>query len=218
MAYCFRYHPLYQALRKAVHAGEIGRVFHAHTWQASYLPGWHPWEDYRTGYAARADLGGGVLRTLDHDLDLLRWVLGQPRAVLASAGTLSGIGVEVEDTADMIFRFSGPLQANSHVCFGRQDLCRGFWAIGEEGSATVDWGRGTLTINRGKDIARVVSLPPGYDLNQAYLEMLRDAVGGFAEDPPRAAVPLADGVAALEMALGALESSSSGRLIPLKGA
>ena len=94
------------SMKEAVAEGRIGRPFHARTWQASYLPGWHPWEDYRTSYAAREDLGGGVVRTLDHDLDMVRWTMGQPIEVLASASS-AALGLSVEDTADMVFRLEG---------------------------------------------------------------------------------------------------------------
>lgn len=85
MAYCMRYHPAYAAAREAVRAGTIGRVLYAKAWFESYLPAWHPWEDYRQSYAARKDLGGGALRTLDHEIDFLNWCLGTPQAVVGSS-------------------------------------------------------------------------------------------------------------------------------------
>lgn len=217
MAYCFRYHMLYRQLHDAVKSGRLGRVFHAHTWQASYLPSWHPWEDYHASYAARAELGGGVVRTLDHDLDMIRWVMGQPVEVLASSGAMSGIAVEVEDTADMIFRFAGSAQACAHVSFGRRDYCRGMWVVGEAGSANLDWNAGTLTITTGDEVAEKTSLPGDFELGTIYVDMLRDALAGFAASPPRAAIGLWEGVAALEMALAALASSENGKSVSLKG-
>ncbi len=217
VAYCFRYHPLYRKLHDAVKGGRLGRVFHARTWQASYLPSWHPWEDHHTSYAARADLGGGVVRTLDHDLDMIRWIMGQPLEVLASAGAMSGIGLEVEDTADMIFRLDGGAQASAHVSFGRRDYCRGMWVVGEAGSANLDWTAGTLTITEGADVAEQIRLPDDFDLNAIYVDMLRDALAAFAESPPRAAIGLWEAVAALEMALAALASSEHGKSVSLKG-
>ena len=218
MAYCFRYHPLYRKLHDVIASGKLGRVFHAHTWQGSFLPGWHPWEDYHTSYAALPDMGGGVVRTLDHDLDMLRWTLGQPTEVLASAGPLSGIGTEAEDTADMIFRFPGRVQACAHLCYARQDYSRGMWAVGEAGSVNLDWNAGTLHVTEGNQVVETVTLPDDFDLNSIYVDMARDALDGFAETPSRATAPLADGVAGLEMALGALVSSRDGKVVSLKGA
>ena len=215
MAYCFRYHPLYSALAQIVREGRLGRIFHLHAWQAGYLPSWHPWEDYRKGYAARGDLGGGVVRTLDHDLDMLRWMMGSPVEVLASVGSLSGIDVEVEDTADMIFRYPDKKQAHVHVCYGRRDYARGMWIVGEQASATLNWVQGTVKLTDGQQILEESTLPDEFDLNETYLNMLNDAMDSFSIDPPRAAIPLSDGVAALGMAVSALESSRSGGAVPL---
>jgi hypothetical protein len=35
-----------------------------------YLPKWHPYADYRKEYTALKTLGGGVIRTLSHEIDL----------------------------------------------------------------------------------------------------------------------------------------------------
>lgn len=215
MAYCFRYHPLYSALAQMVRGGRLGRIFHLHAWQAGYLPSWHPWEDYRKSYAARDDLGGGVVRTLDHDLDMLRWMMGSPVEVLASVGSLSGIDVEVEDTADMIFRYPDKQQAHVHVCYGRRDYARGMWIVGERASATLDWLQGSVRLTDGQQILEESTLRDGFDLNETYIDMLKDTMDNFSIDPPRAAIPLSDGVAALEMAVSALESSRSGNAVPL---
>jgi predicted dehydrogenase len=217
IGYCYRYHPLYRQLYDTVKQDRLGRIFHACSWWASYLPYWHPWEDYRSGYAARADLGGGVIGTLDHELDMLRWIVGEPVEVLASAGPISGIGVSVEDTADMIFRLRDKVQANVHLSFGRHDYTRGMWVVGEAGSANLDWNSGMLTISKGKEVDEKIELPQDFDLNSIYIDILRDALEGFYESEPRAVIPLSAGIAALEMAVGALKSSASGRSVKLKG-
>jgi hypothetical protein len=59
--------------------GAIGQPLAARAHWGEYLPNWHPWEDYRQGYAARADLGGGVILTLSHPFDYLRMAAGRRR-------------------------------------------------------------------------------------------------------------------------------------------
>ena len=217
VAYCFRYHPLYRSLHDLAAAGVLGRIFHARSWWASYLPSWHPWEDFRISYAARSELGGGVVRTLDHEMDMLRWLLGQPRNVIASAGSLGGLGLDVEDTADMIFRFETGVEAQCHVSFARRDLSRGMSLVGERASATLDWSGGTLTVADDRSVLDQKRIPPDFDLNQIYTEMLHEALQNFGAAAPRAPIPVANGVAALEMALAALESNRMGTRISLIG-
>lgn len=214
MGYVFRYHPLYQRVQREVSSGRLGRIFHVRLWQASYLPQWHPWEDYRVSYAARRDLGGGVVKTLDHELDMLQWLLGQPQTALCCAGRLSALETDVEDVADMIFRYSNGAQANVHVSFARRDYSRGLSVVGEEGSCDLDWRDGSVSIHRTSEVERM-GLPADFDLNSAYVELLSDAIAGFAARPPRASIPLSEGIAALQMAAAALRSSQLHREVSL---
>lgn len=55
VAFQFRFHPGLLRAKQLISDGEIGRVISAHVHFGEYLPAWHPWEDYRKGYAARAD-------------------------------------------------------------------------------------------------------------------------------------------------------------------
>ena len=70
VAFQFRYHPGLVRAKQLITDGEIGRIVSAHVHFGEYLPGWHPWEDYRQGYAARADMGGGVVLTQCHCIRL----------------------------------------------------------------------------------------------------------------------------------------------------
>jgi predicted dehydrogenase len=53
VGYNLRFHPGLLRLRQLLHAGAIGQPLAARVEMGEYLPDWHPWEDYRHGYAAR---------------------------------------------------------------------------------------------------------------------------------------------------------------------
>ena len=97
----FRYHPNLIKVKQLLEEKKIGRVLSFRSHWGEYLPGWHPWEDFRSSYAARKDMGGGVLLTLCHNFDYLRWLLGDAQVHSALLGYNSGLGIEVEDTADV---------------------------------------------------------------------------------------------------------------------
>ena len=73
----FRYHPQLVKIQDLISKGVIGTCVSVRVQWGEYLPDWHPWEDYRVGYSARKDLGGGVVLTLCHPLDYVRWLLGE---------------------------------------------------------------------------------------------------------------------------------------------
>lgn len=102
VGFCLRFHPMVRAIRSFVAAGRLGRVHGARLTFGSFLPAWHPYADHRTEYMARRDLGGGVLRTASHEIDLLQHWLGPVQSVAANVGTYSDLGIEADDTAHLL--------------------------------------------------------------------------------------------------------------------
>jgi predicted dehydrogenase len=94
VGYNLRYHPLADVLRDAVQAHRpLVMTLAVGYW----LPLWRPDRDYRTGYAAQKSLGGGVLRDLSHELDLLTWLVGPVQRVTALGGHVSQLETDTDD-------------------------------------------------------------------------------------------------------------------------
>ncbi len=94
VAYNLRFHPVIQALRRALAAE---KVISAHIYVGQYLPDWRPERDYRQSYSARRDMGGGVLRDLSHELDYALWLFGNWRRVAAIGGHFSRLEIDSDD-------------------------------------------------------------------------------------------------------------------------
>ena len=65
VAYQMRFHPCIELLGQVIKNDQIGKPMAARATVGEYLPGWHPYEDYRQMYASREALGGGVVLTPD---------------------------------------------------------------------------------------------------------------------------------------------------------
>jgi len=120
MGFQLRFHPSLARARELIQSGRLGRILSARVQFSEYLPAWHPWEDYRRGYAARADLGGGVLLTQCHSLDYLPWLVGRVSAVWGSLAKLSDLDLDVEDTAELGVRFENGSLGSLHLDFAQQ--------------------------------------------------------------------------------------------------
>ena len=70
----FRFHPSFMLMKNIVLQGDLGRIISARVENGSFLPDWHPYENYQTNYAARTDLGGGAVLTCIHEIDYLYWL------------------------------------------------------------------------------------------------------------------------------------------------
>lgn len=94
VAYNLRFHPLVQRLHKLLQNETILSV---QVYVGQYLPHWRPGRDYRNVYSANKQAGGGVLRDLSHELDLLNWLLGGWQKLIALGGHFSRLQINSDD-------------------------------------------------------------------------------------------------------------------------
>ena len=139
-----RFHPLMAQLRDLVNGGALGIVIDAETTQGEHLADYHPDEDYRVSYAARAELGGGVLLTQIHQIDFLQWVLGRFARVRAVGGRRSPLEIDVEDTVSYFLESCADVPVRGHLDYLRRPKRLGLTVTGTEGVVTWDYYAGSL--------------------------------------------------------------------------
>ena len=94
VAYNLRFHPLLKRLRDIL---RNEKVISAQCYVGQYLPEWRPSADYRQGYSASKQQGGGSLRDLSHELDYLLWMLGPWTDIAAVGGHYSHLEIKTDD-------------------------------------------------------------------------------------------------------------------------
>ena len=162
-----------------------------------HLPGWHPWEDYRSSYAARSDLGGGPALTLSHDLDLMLWMLGTPTGMVSLPNLASPLDVSCHHGIDMLLAFTQGATANVHLDYFQSPPHRSWELVGSNGRVVIDYLAGTLdyypgnvghvyedTTVRSNDHLR---LQPAWDRNDLFVDELRyffDSIEAEAQPEP----------------------------------
>lgn len=112
-----RYHSLFQKLKEILVSEKYGRIITAKLHVGQYLPNWHSYEDYRNAYYAKKNLGGGALRTLSHELDLMQFFFGKINKVLAKVERLSKLEIDVDDVVNIIAQANNCRQINLHINF-----------------------------------------------------------------------------------------------------
>ena len=205
----FRFHPVLQQVKRLLELGEIGRPVSARAHWGEYLPDWHPWEDYRQSYSARSDLGGGVVLTLCHPLDYLRWFLGEVQAVWGYTGHLGDLELDVEDTAELGLRFTSGAIAAVHLDYLQRPPAHRLEITGTEG--LIEWNNatGAARLFRASTDSWESFLPPaGFDRNDMFLAETRHFLGvmGGEEQP---ICTLNDGVQVLRLVLAAHQAGSA---------
>jgi len=212
----FRFHPGLGHIRRLLSEGSIGRPLSVHAHWGEYLPGWHPWEDYRQGYSARADLGGGVILTLSHPIDYLRWLLGEVTKVWAFTSRYGDLEVQVEDSAVIGLRFTEGVIGSIHLDYNQRPPAHRLEIIGTHGTLQWDGTNGEARIfcavERDHWGWKTLRLPTGFERNDLFIAEMRhflEVVNGSAQP----VCTLQDGIRALEIALAAHRSEVSGKTI-----
>ena len=216
VGYQYRFHPSLQKINELLKTEAIGRPLSARSHWGEYLPNWHPWEDYRKGYSARADLGGGVILTLSHPLDYLHWLFGEVKEVWASSGSYGDLELDVEDTAEISLLFSKGMIGSVHLDYNQQPPNHHLEVIGTDG--TIQWNNSDGTVRwyqSDNNEWQTWSTSQKFERNEMFLAQMRHFLGVVrGEITP--VCSLDDGIQALQIALAALESGQSKKLVKLE--
>lgn len=211
----FRYHPGLQKIEELLAAKTIGRPLSFRAHWGEYLPGWHPWEDYRSSYAARKDLGGGVVRTVTHPLDYLHWLFGGVGSLWAFAGHLGDLEMDVEDTAEIGLRFKNGVTGSLHLNYNQRPPRHQLEIVCTGG--TIRWdndGKALEVYSAEEESWQHYPLPAGFErdhLFRAQMNHFLEVAAG--KTPPLCS--LEDGIYALKLAVAALESAKNGVMVHL---
>jgi predicted dehydrogenase len=195
----FRFHPGLQKIAELLNEEAIGRPLSARAHWGEYLPAWHPWEDYRQSYAARANLGGGVVRTLCHPFDYLHWLLGEFNLEWACAGKLGDLDLDVEDTAEVGLRFESGAIASIHLDYNQQPPSHTLEIIGTHGMMRFDNATGAVGLfYSGGKSWHTFEPPTGFERNWLFLEEMRHFLA-VARGEAQPVCHLQDGIRVIEL-------------------
>lgn len=204
----FRFHPVLNQIKTLLESDKLGKPLSARAHWGEYLPGWHPWEDYRRSYAARADLGGGVVNTLSHPLDYLRWLLGEVESVSAWTGKLSELELDVEDHAEILMRFAAGEVASVHLDYYQRPPSHTLEITCEGGRIYWDNATGEAQVFHAQSGATDLLVPPeGFERNQMFLDEMSTFVR-LCQGEKLPHCTLADGIRAQELVLAVKQSAA----------
>ena len=170
----FRFHPGLQKADALLKNGAVGRPLSVRAHWGEYLPDWHPWENFRDGYSARADLGGGVVLTLSHPLDYLRWLLGEVQALWAFTSSQSNLRLAVDDTAEIGLRFEHGVIGSVHLNFTQQPSTHHIEIVGTSGTMRWNNDQGEVKVSKGNHQSwKTFSLADEFDRNTLFLSEMQ---------------------------------------------
>lgn len=219
VGYQLRYHPGYIKIKELLDQEALGKLTSADLHFGEWLPGMHPYEDYRESHAAREDQGGGVILCLSHEIDIALWLFGKPQNVYASGGHLSDLEMNVEDTVDIILsctNSSREFPVHVHLDFLQKPARRYIHIVGEKGSILFNYVTSQLEVNYLYPNHSTEKI--AYDQFQRN-DMFVNEVSSFIDSIKNHSKPfisLDDGITSLNICLAAKKSIATGKVEKLR--
>jgi predicted dehydrogenase len=210
----FRFQPGIRKLKELLQEDVVGTPLSAQIEAGSYLPNWHPEENYREMYSVDPEMGGGVILDYIHELNYCRWLFGKVEEVTAMVSSRSHLNIDVEDLAELVLRMEDGTLCEIHLDYVQQPDSRSCKIIGDEG--TLEWNLDDHAVKeyqpeRGKWKTHDL---PEWKTNEMYVDEL-DHFFSCVESRCETICGLKSGFKDLQVALSALRSAESGKCITL---
>ncbi len=190
VGYCLRYLSSSQYIKGLLENEIIGEVYNAFIEVGQYLPDWRPGKNYRESVSASAQLGGGALLELSHELDYVQWLLSPLRSHCAILRSSKKLQLDVEDSADILALSTGGTIVSIHLDFLQRKAHRMCRFIGSKGCLEWNLLRNEIMLFSASAETKVFSQPE-WDKNKMYLNMILD-FEGLINNKPNQCATLAD--------------------------
>lgn len=173
VGYQLRLHPAIRGLRDAV---DGDRVVAVQAQVGQHLDGWRPGRAPASTASGMTAAGGGALRELSHELDLVTWLAGPWRRVCAVGGRSGALDLDVDDRWGLLLELDGGAVATVHLDMLDRVGQRRLTLVGAGTTAAADLVGDTLRVD-----GDAASHPTDRDA------LLRDLHAAVLDDGGRAA-------------------------------
>ena len=208
-----RFHKCIKEMKNIISKKKIGKIISVKVECGSYLPDWHPEEDYKNSYAARDDLGGGVVLTNIHEIDYLYWFFGMPQNIFSMTGNYSDLNISADDLCAGIIKFKNNVIAEIHLDYFQKPDYRSCKIIGTKGTAYWDSISNTVEIHDYKKNKWIKVLKwSEYDRNFMFKEELIHFLDCVKKRKSSINPLENDGINTLKIGLSLVNSSKTGKM------
>ena len=210
-----RFHKCIIKIRQLINQKKIGKVISIQSENGSYLPDWHPNEDYRKGYASDRQLGGGIILTMIHDIDYLYWIFGNPKSIFSVSGKFSDLDISAEDYCSSIIEFKNNITAELHLDFFQRPEFRGCKIKGTKGVIYWNSDKNEIRLFKNrKKVWEVVLALKKFQRNEMYIDEIIHFLK-CVKNRKQTINNLDEGIKTMKIALAMKKSSKNRRMVKI---
>ena len=216
MGFQLRFHKGILKIHELLKQNKVGKVISAQVENASYLPDWHPYEDYRKGYAAKNSLGGGIVLTQIHEIDYLYWFFGKPKSIYSITGKFSDLEISTNDYSSSIMKFRRNITTEMHLDFFLGHQYKRCKIKGTKGIIFWDSVCDEVKYFDGKKKSWKIFLKlKNYERNDMYIDEIKYFLK-CVKNRKKPMNSLTEGIDTMNIALNIIKSGKSKKIIELK--
>ena len=211
-----RFHPCIKKIKDVLSRKKLGKILSIQIENGSYLPNWHPDENYTKSYASQEKLGGGVTLTCIHEIDYLYWFFKKISQVVSITGKFSDLKIDADDLSVILMKVGKNSVAEIHLDYFQQPSRRSCKIIGTKGTLTWDSKSNSVNFydNAKKKWFILLKLNK-FDYNRMYFDELTHFIGCVKRNKITIN-PISEGIKTLKIALAIKNSSKQKKVLKIE--
>jgi predicted dehydrogenase len=208
----FRSHPNLIELAAVLQSSEQGKILAYRLAMGHRLDAWRPEQDYRQGYSANSERGGGALFDLIHQIDIALWLFGPASGVQAVMANLGTLNIKGDDMTNLLLTHKNGLTGHIQL-----DMASPVYRCEVEvmtTSAIFQWsskeGKVYKISPEGETI--IDQLPPKFGRNNLFHSHMRHFLERIGNSEISPLCSFHDGMAALNVAIRVRDANASKKM------
>lgn len=176
IGFMLRYHKSIIKIKNIINLNSLGQIYSAEFAFGSFLPDW-PYDDYKNSYVSLKKLGGGVVNTISHEIDLIYHFFDLPQEIISINKNFNLLDIECEEIHKSIVIYNDKLITLTLDLISK-DYRREIKIFGSEGTLFWNWQENIININYHKEnnSNQTYSSEKTFDVNDLYLDEVSDFI------------------------------------------
>ena len=186
MGFQLKFDPIILNLKSIVEKNKLGKIYTIDINHGEHLADFHQYEDYSNSYAAKKNLGGGVLLTQIHELDYLYFIFQNYKFKILNSISykISDLNIDVDDlfVGNLIIKKNkNKIICNIRSNYFERPKTRIIKIIGSEGKIEADLNKKMVITSIGK---KVTKKKFNYSRNEVFLKEIKYFLNCIKKNKP----------------------------------